>query len=156
MPVTTTDPIETAREVTWQVCYLVSNGEHSGMQPDRTEEAARRYLAKAREDERRSQVARPPHRVRHDQRTTRLVSGMRCYLIVYDRDDGEIVLLRRFSDSREALSHRFAHERHAAPSEEVVVLCAGSLAALRVSHGRYFLTAAELAERALATGTTSR
>jgi hypothetical protein len=50
--VTATDPVVTGREISWQVCYLVSNGEHSGMQPDRTEEAARRQLARARRENR--------------------------------------------------------------------------------------------------------
>ena len=69
------------------------------------------------------------------------------YLIVYDRDDGEIVFLRRFSDSREAIRERFIYERHATPREEVVVLSADSLEAVRNTHGRYFYSLRELITR---------
>lgn len=81
---------------------------------------------------------------------------MRHYLIVYDRSDGEIVLLQRFSDPQEALARRFAYERYAKPSEEVVVLSGASLEAVRRTHGRYFYTVRELAQRLQAAATEAK
>lgn len=75
---------------------------------------------------------------------------MRHYLIVYDRDDSEIVYLRRFDSGTHAIGQRFVIEKAFKPPRyEVVVLGADSLAACRVTHARYFLTAAEIAQRAL-------
>jgi hypothetical protein len=76
------------------------------------------------------------------------------YLIIHDRPSGELVRLERFEDSKEALNERFKAERwvQAGEDREIVVLSASSLADLRRTHGRYFLTLSELSERALSAG----
>jgi hypothetical protein len=62
------------------------------------------------------------------------------YLIIYARKRGELLHFERFTDGQEALSHRFALERALCgnPDLEIVVLGAGSIMALRHTHGRYF------------------
>ena len=75
------------------------------------------------------------------------------WLIVYKRSDGKLLRCDEFADGRAALAERFQAEREHAgdPDLEIVVLGADSLEALKVTHGRYFLSAPELAARAAGT-----
>lgn len=77
---------------------------------------------------------------------------MNHYLIVYRRSEGKLLRCTEYRSQRSgelALMDRFTLERkHAGdPDVEIVVLGADSLDALKVTHGRYFFTAAELAGR---------
>ncbi|WP_027007789.1 hypothetical protein [Conexibacter woesei] len=74
---------------------------------------------------------------------------MAHFLLIYDRDTGRLVRQERYGSSAEAMQARFAAEREFAGQEqvEVVALTAESEEALRRTHGRYFLTLAELADR---------
>ncbi len=82
---------------------------------------------------------------------------MRHYLIVYDRSTGTLLRCSEYRSvihgGKLALNDRFACERRYRdqPHIEVVVLAADSLDAVKVTHGRYFYTVAELAARALET-----
>jgi hypothetical protein len=71
------------------------------------------------------------------------------FLLIYDRAGGRLVRQERFGSASEALQARFAaeDERGIQPDVEIVVISAASEAALRESHGRYFLTSEELGER---------
>lgn len=71
------------------------------------------------------------------------------FLIVYNRDAGELVRQMRFETSAEAMRARFAAEAefHGQPEIEVVALVAESEDALRRTHARYFLDLAALGER---------
>ena len=59
------------------------------------------------------------------------------WLIVYDRDRGQLLRCDKYSDASAALSERFRLEQ-AGATEEIVVLGADSIDALRRTHGRYF------------------
>jgi hypothetical protein len=81
---------------------------------------------------------------------------MRHFLIIYNRSEGKLLACRRYSGERSgqlALSERFSAEweHRGDPDVEAVVLAADSLEALKATHGRYFLTVAELAQRMAAT-----
>jgi hypothetical protein len=71
------------------------------------------------------------------------------FLIVYDRDAGQLMRQMRFETSAEAMQARFAAETEfRGQSEiEVVALVAESEDALRRTHARYFLDLAALGER---------
>ena len=68
------------------------------------------------------------------------------FLLIYDRKAGKLLRMQEFASSAEALDVRFAAEREndLDPNVEVVVISAASEAALRQSHGRYFLTNEQL------------
>jgi hypothetical protein len=72
------------------------------------------------------------------------------FLIVYDKPKGDLLLLRRFEDGREALKHRFGLEKqHVGETNlEIVVLGAGTLADLERTHRRYFRSVREMATEA--------
>lgn len=74
---------------------------------------------------------------------------MAHFLIVYDRNAGELVQQTRFETSAEAMQARFSAEgEFRGRSEiEVVTLVAESEEALRRTHARYFLGLAALGER---------
>jgi hypothetical protein len=67
---------------------------------------------------------------------------MRYFLLVFDRDSGDIRERADFAegDRERALAARFERERQYQdqPTIEVVVLGASSFEALRNTHGRYF------------------
>ena len=71
------------------------------------------------------------------------------FLIVYDRNAGELVRQARFETSADAMQARFAAEAEfrGRPEIEVVALVAESDEALRRTHARYFLDLAALGER---------
>jgi hypothetical protein len=70
---------------------------------------------------------------------------MRYYLIVFDRENHEIVELKEFARSEDAVHMRFKREiEHGARGYEVVVLGATSREALVNTHSRYFDTGREL------------
>lgn len=74
---------------------------------------------------------------------------MSHFLLVYDRDTGNLLRNQRYGDSSSALAARFeAEAEFRGRSEiEIVALGAESEAALRESHARYFLGLPELAAR---------
>ena len=74
---------------------------------------------------------------------------MNRYLLVYDRPAGRIIASAEYRSSAEALRARFDAERtyRHNPDVEVVVLGAESWEALRTTHGRYFFSLGELAQR---------
>jgi len=74
---------------------------------------------------------------------------MSHFLLVYDRDAGLLVREQRYESGADAMRARFAAESEFAerPEIEVVALVAESEEDLLVTHGRYFLGLAELAER---------
>lgn len=74
---------------------------------------------------------------------------MAHFLIVYDRDAGELVRQTRFESSAKAMQARFMAEAEfrGRPEIEVVALVAESESALRRTHARYFLDLAALGER---------
>lgn len=74
---------------------------------------------------------------------------MKHWLIIYNRREGRLLSCDPFEDSRAALAERFRLECDAHPDVEIVVLGADSLETLKVTHGRYFMTAAEMAGRVL-------
>lgn len=71
------------------------------------------------------------------------------FLLVYDRDAGRLLEMKRFQDRRLAMRERFhAEARFVGRREiEIVALTADSEDELRRTHGRYFLGLAELADR---------
>ena len=75
---------------------------------------------------------------------------MTHWLIIYNRPRGELLSCDEYADGQAALAERFRLERDAHPDIEIVVLGADSLEALKVTHGRYFYSAAELAQRGIA------
>lgn len=77
------------------------------------------------------------------------ITQMAHFLVVYDRAAGRIVRKKRFSRSGDAMRARFAAEAEFAGRTEIeiVVLTAESEAALKITHGRYFLGLKELADR---------
>jgi hypothetical protein len=74
---------------------------------------------------------------------------MAHFLLIYDRPAGRLLRQEQFDTSAEAMQARFAAEREYAGQRriEVVVLSADSEEALRRTHGRYFLSLSELADR---------
>lgn len=74
---------------------------------------------------------------------------MAHFLIIYDRDEGDLVRQTRFETSADAMRARFAAEAEfrGRPEIEVVALVAESEEALRRTHARYFLDLAALGER---------
>jgi spore cortex formation protein SpoVR/YcgB (stage V sporulation) len=71
------------------------------------------------------------------------------FLIVYDRNKGELVRQTHFETSADAMQARFVAEREfrGRPEIEVVALVAESEDALRQTHARYFLDLTALGER---------
>jgi hypothetical protein len=64
---------------------------------------------------------------------------MKYYVIVFDRDQREIVNLEEFNESREALKARFKREiDNPGSTLEIVVLGAENEEALKRTHSRYF------------------
>ena len=69
-------------------------------------------------------------------------------VLVYQRERGRLLLKESYTDGDLAMHRRFELERRPEyAGMEVVVLSADSEATLRETHGRYFLTGAELIER---------
>jgi len=69
-------------------------------------------------------------------------------VLVYQRERGLLRLKESFTDGDMAMRRRFELERLPEYADmEVVVLSAKSEAILRETHGRYFLTDAELIQR---------
>ncbi len=71
---------------------------------------------------------------------------MSQYLVVYDRSTGHSKVTKFDGDdaAERALTARFAAERDAKGSVEIATLTASSDAELRVTHSRYFRSAAEM------------
>jgi hypothetical protein len=71
------------------------------------------------------------------------------FLLVYDRDAGQLVRQEHYDTSAEAMRARFVAEAEFAGQAEIeiVALVAESEEALRITHGRYFLGLSELAAR---------
>jgi hypothetical protein len=74
---------------------------------------------------------------------------MSHFLLIYDRDAGVLVRKQQYDSSVLAMEARFAAEDEfrGRPEIEIVALAAASEEALRETHGRYFLTLRELADR---------
>ena len=74
---------------------------------------------------------------------------MTHFLLVYDRDAGQLLRQQVFADGPEAMQARFRAESEFAGRREIeiVALDAESDEELRRTHGRYFLSLAELAGR---------
>lgn len=73
------------------------------------------------------------------------------FLLIYDRERSQLLVEQQFERRREALQARFAAEKEYRDDDrkiEVVVVGAPSRQALMRTHGRYFLSLRELAERA--------
>jgi hypothetical protein len=71
------------------------------------------------------------------------------FLLIYDRSKQLLVEEKTFLSYSEALQARFAAEsRYAGHEVEVVVVGANSREALIETHGRYFLSAQQLTQRA--------
>ena len=75
---------------------------------------------------------------------------MKHFLLDYDRSTQQLAAITTFEDMDEALA-AYAEREGAAlgTAHEIVLLGAESEADIRATHGRYFLTAGELGERAL-------
>lgn len=80
---------------------------------------------------------------------------MKYFLLVFDPAPGDLIAEVEFPDAASARKARFRVERERAwegrplgDEVEVVVLWAESAQALRRTHGRYFMTAAEMAREA--------
>jgi hypothetical protein len=71
------------------------------------------------------------------------------FLLVYDRNAGELLRKQRYEIGADAMRARFSAEAEFArrPEIEIVALMAESEEDLRVTHGRYFLGLTELADR---------
>jgi hypothetical protein len=74
---------------------------------------------------------------------------MSHFLLVYDRDAGKLLRKQRYEVGADAMRARFAAESEFAerPEIEIVALVAESEEDLLVTHGRYFLSLTELADR---------
>lgn len=74
---------------------------------------------------------------------------MAHFLLVYDREAGQLVRQQQYETSAEAMTARFLAESEFADRREIeiVALVAESEEALRITHGRYFLGLTELADR---------
>jgi hypothetical protein len=69
-------------------------------------------------------------------------------VLVYQRERGRLLLEESYADGDQAMRRRFELEREPQyAGMEIVVLSADSEATLRQTHGRYFLTDAELFQR---------
>lgn len=74
---------------------------------------------------------------------------MAHFLIVYDRDAGQLVRQMGFDSSADAMQARFSAETEflGRPEIEVVALVAEDEKSLRRTHARYFLDLTALGER---------
>ena len=69
-------------------------------------------------------------------------------VLVYQRERRRLLLKESYTDGDQAMRRRFELERQPEYVDmEIVVLSANSEETLRETHGRYFLTDAELIER---------
>jgi hypothetical protein len=69
-------------------------------------------------------------------------------VLVYQREEGRLLLQEPHADSDEAMRRRFALEQVPEYADmEIVVLSADSIETLHETHGRYFYTLAELAQQ---------
>ena len=69
-------------------------------------------------------------------------------VLVYQREEGRLLLQESYDDSETAMRRRFALERLPEYADmEIVVLSADSIETLHETHGRYFYTAAELLQK---------
>jgi hypothetical protein len=75
--------------------------------------------------------------------------GVSHFLLIYDRDAGQLLRKQRYEIGADAMRARFAAEGEFAgrPEIEIVALVAESEDDLLVTHGRYFLGLTELADR---------
>ena len=71
---------------------------------------------------------------------------MSYFLMEFNRDDASRILTR-FENSQAALAALREHEAARRPEVEVVLLMAESEVQLRRTHGRYFMTIREMAQR---------
>jgi hypothetical protein len=71
------------------------------------------------------------------------------FLLVYDRDAGKLLEMKRFADRKRAMEERFRAEARFGNRREIeiVALTADSEEELMRTHGRYFLGLDELADR---------
>lgn len=76
------------------------------------------------------------------------MTGMVHVVLVYQREEGRLLLQESYDDSVTAMHRQFALERLPEYADmEVVVLSADSIQTLHETHGRYFYTAAELLQK---------
>jgi len=69
-------------------------------------------------------------------------------VLVYQREQGRLLLEESYDDGDTAMRRRFALERLPEYADmEVVVLSADSVETLHETHGRYFYTATELVQK---------
>ncbi len=78
---------------------------------------------------------------------------MKYFVVEYERPTGTLRMCREFPETEYAAAAKLRFERDLAnrehPEVEIVLLGAGSLEKLKVTHGRYFYTVSELAGQAL-------
>jgi hypothetical protein len=74
---------------------------------------------------------------------------MAHFLLIYDRDAGEIIRKQRYEHRSDAMEARFRGEQEFAgrPEIEIVALAAESEQDLMRTHARYFLGLTQLADR---------
>lgn len=74
---------------------------------------------------------------------------MAHFLLIYDRQAGKLLRQQEFASDAAALEARFAAEAEYGLQEniEIVAISAASEEQLKKSHGRYFLTSEQLAQR---------
>lgn len=76
------------------------------------------------------------------------MSGMMHVVLVYQREQARLLLQESYDSSDTAMRRRFALERMPEYADmEIVVLSAKSVETLHQTHGRYFLTSAELTQK---------
>jgi hypothetical protein len=76
------------------------------------------------------------------------MTGMVHVVLVYQREEGRLLLQESYDDGETAMRRRFALERMPEYADmEIVVLSADSIETLHETHGRYFYTAAELLQK---------
>ncbi len=69
-------------------------------------------------------------------------------VLVYQREEGRLLLQESYDDGETAMRRRFVLERLPEYADmEVVVLSADSVETLHETHGRYFYTASELVQK---------
>lgn len=69
-------------------------------------------------------------------------------VLVYQREEGRLLLQESYDDGETAMRRRFVLERMPEYADmEIVVLSADSIETLHETHGRYFYTAAELLQK---------
>lgn len=69
-------------------------------------------------------------------------------VLVYQREEGRLLLQESYDDGETAMRRRFALERVPEYADmEIVVLSADSIETLHETHGRYFYTTAELLQK---------